>query len=229
MNTLRSFCWITWDFIRALIWSAYFMVLALVRTLWKVVCLSGKSYEHLRVLVPCGGLTTAVRLRVDYIMGHKHLALQSLEQLTRDVERYFQFHKEKPKIQKLTARVLLDLYQRFFYYALSVGHVDYAMACIIRAKKNLGVDELSSRLGVSFSTAQLVQVALSAAQSFDDGVLATVFYRNSSTGSAEASEETEERSGATTKESSHGNVIPFPVKHLKPSSCLSHGDRDKQT
>lgn len=232
MIILLKISWVTWDLLRAFILGCYGLVLACLQGIWRTVCLCGKFYGHMRVLTACGGLSQAMRLRIDQMMGHRHLALQSLEQLIGDVERYHHFHKERSRLQKLSQRVLLDLYEQFFGYALRVGDIHHSMACIIRAKKNLGVDELSGRLGITESTAQLLQVALSAAHVFDDNVVVTVFYRGSSTvsatveGSAEASAASTQQQQA---EESLGKVIPFPVRHFKPSSCLSSADRDKQT
>lgn len=268
---------IIFDFTHALVWCVYGVLLGSARALLGATMESRKLWEYPRLLIATGVMHRYAQILVDQLGGRYHLAMGGLQRLIETAEQYRLEHHDDFKIQKLTERVMVDWFEKYYCLALKVGDVEQAMAAVIMAKSILDIDELSTRVRFSVPTAQMVQVAIAAARSLDDRVLATVIYRSSPApdhgrgghsggqpsedvramsralvdkevervhdgaagGSMDGGDESfEMNSGmrADTNseiidEQSRGDecqVIPFPVKRIRPSTCLSGPDRDNQ-
>ena len=177
-----------------------------------------RAFWYISVLAPLGLLVRAVRVGIDWRLGHFSLAISQGESILRLVEE----HRIKNQKSRTCKRVLIDFYTLLTRAHLHMGHIDDAMGVVIRAKRTLGKDYLSDLVGVDAKTAQLVRAGLSAGRMLEGDGLATLFVKSDpkpqpSIGSGSrqgaSAEIKDEKSSSKTQKS---NVLQFPV--TKPSN-----------
>lgn len=119
-------------------------------------------------------MAKAVRVAIDWRLGHFDVAIAQAEEVIALVEQYYQ---KNPQSQ-VRRRVLGDLYTILTRAYMHAGHIDEAMQVVLRAKKCMGVDRLVGLADLDAKTAHLVRAGLAAGRLLDGGGLATMFVKS---------------------------------------------------
>ena len=177
-----------------------------------------RAFWYLWVLIPQGLLTRAMRIAIDWRLGHFDVAIVQAEALITQLE---QAYRKRPNA-KLRRHVLLDLFSILARAYLHTGHIDEAMQVVIRSNKSLGVDRLIGLAELDAKTAHLVRAGLAAGRLLDGGGLATMFVKSPPKNSdQEITPEHERNKSVPRSKVKHaGKVIPFP-KGQDPATPLS--------
>ncbi|NRA44896.1 MAG: hypothetical protein HRU09_08080 [Oligoflexales bacterium] len=133
-----------------------------------------RAMWYLRVFIPMGLMAKAVRVAIDWRLGHFDVAIAQAEEVIALVEQYYQ---KNPQSQ-VRRRVLGDLYTILTRAYMHAGHIDEAMQVVLRAKKCMGVDRLVGLADLDAKTAHLVRAGLAAGRLLDGGGLATMFVKS---------------------------------------------------
>lgn len=184
-----------------------------------------RGFWYISVLAPLGLLVRAVRVGIDWRLGHFSLAVSQGESIVRLIEEY---KRTKPH-SRAAKRVLIDFYTLLTRAYLHMGHIDNAMSVVIRAKRILGKDYLSDLVGVDAKTAQLVRAGLSAGKLLEGEGLATLFVKSdkkpaASNAPKKTSANHIERQGASKAPKS--NIIQFPQKSVSRKTERQTEERD---
>lgn len=176
-----------------------------------------KTLWYLRVFIPTGMMSKAVRIGIDWRLGHFDVAIAQAEEAIAQIEVFYQ---QAPACL-VRRRVLADLYTILSRSYMHAGHMDEAMAVILRAKKFLGVDRLPGLVDLDAKTAHLVRAGLAAGRLLEGGGLATMFVKTeikappstqTSQGSAGGSAKAAADAQAA-KDKRGAKVIQFPRGH----------------
>ena len=180
--------------------------LVLERALW-----------YLRVFIPMGLMTKAIRVAIDWRLGQFDAAIAQAEDMVSIVENDFLENSQS----QVRRKVLADLYTILARAYMHTGHIDEAMHVILRAKKSLGTDRLVGLVELDAKTAHLVRAGLAAGRLLDGGGLATMFIKTDSKSdqfnndqhknhSSKQTKETDEKNNKQQSKDQGAKIIPFP-------------------
>ena len=158
-------------------------------------------------------MAKAVRVAIDWRLGHFDIAIAQAEEVIALVEQYY---NKNPQSQ-VRRRVLGDLYTILTRAYMHAGHIDEAMQVVLRAKKCMGVDRLVGLADLDAKTAHLVRAGLAAGRLLDGGGLATMFVKSgpqpSSGASSSSYADAANQNSSDPKNHPNGigaKIIPFP-------------------
>lgn len=166
-----------------------------------------RFFWYLGVFVPMRVLARAIRVGIDWRLGHFEVAIVQAESLISAVEEYYRL---RPKAA-MRKRVLMDLYALLARAYMHTGRIDEAMQVVIRARKVLGVDCLIGLGELDAKTAHLVRAGLAAGRLLEGGGLATMFVKTDFKPAPAANGAAAVAGDKNDKSSKPGaKIIPFP-------------------
>lgn len=197
----------------------YYLVIEGTYSIYRLLKSTENALDHIYILLANGCLTRFIRQRMDWSMHKRALALLHLDEITTIIENYYHRQDAQTYCKRICSKVLLDCYECLLLRSIQMGAIENAMSVILRSQTHLGINEISTKYNLCPSTARLVQVTLSAAKIVDQGVITTIFQRNSGVQpqNTETPSHTEDSSQTKT-----GTVIPFPISRIRPSANISH-------